>query len=275
MSDRAHVLLSSVVRLLPDDRSDWGRAMLAELDQIDGRRYRWRFVLGCTRATLFLPHRPGTSARTVVESVLAATVGCIGLVAYGFTRYPGLRTDSAAAAVLAFVVTMVGYAVVGVVVARRLDRRPAVARTGMLGGLAIAVLCLLVGAASTEGTAPYVGISLMLTIPVVGVAVGVAGARRGQTAGRDAAFLSAVVAGLVVFLVWAGDSVLAAGRPYGPGLTRDFASSGSPDLATYAVNDSLGTAMMLLLVIPLVTATVGCAAAAIATAHRRSTHGGQ
>lgn len=45
---------------------------------------------------------------------------------------------------------------------------------------------------------------------------------------------------------------------------RDFRSSGVRDLATYAVGDSLGTAMVLLLV-PLVSLTaglVGCAAAA-------------
>jgi hypothetical protein len=34
-------------------------------------------------------------------------------------------------------------------------------------------------------------------------------------------------------------------------------------MATYAVNDNLGTAMMLLLLVPAVTAALGCATAGI------------
>ncbi len=75
----------------------------------------------------------------------------------------------------------------------------------------------------------------------------------------------AVLAGMAVFLLWAGESVACAGRPYDAGLLRDFRSSGVRDLATYAVGDSLGTAMVLLLLVPLVSLTaglMGCAAAA-------------
>jgi hypothetical protein len=64
--------------------------------------------------------------------------------------------------------------------------------------------------------------------------------------------------------------IATAGRPYDPGLVRDFHNSGAPDLATYAVSDNLGAAMVLMLLVPLMTATLGCAAATI-TARRRST----
>ena len=46
-------LLKLVVWLLP--RSDWSRAMLAELAALDDRRARRRFALGCVRAVLMPP----------------------------------------------------------------------------------------------------------------------------------------------------------------------------------------------------------------------------
>jgi len=58
--------------------------------------------------------------------------------------------------------------------------------------------------------------------------------------------------------------LLTAGRPYDPGMVRDFAASGSHDLATYAVNDNLGSAMMLLLVVPLFASLIGYAGATVA-----------
>ena len=76
--------------------------------------------------------------------------------------------------------------------------------------------------------------------------------------------LTAVIAGFTLFLLWAGWTVIAAGRPYDPGQLRDFRTSGFADLATYAVNDDLGTAMMLLVVVPLISGLSGLAGAAVA-----------
>ena len=67
-----------------------------------------------------------------------------------------------------------------------------------------------------------------------------------------------------MFLLWAGEAVVAAGRPYDAGLLRDFATSGAPDLATYAVNESLGTGIMLLVLVPLVSVATGFVGAAAA-----------
>ena len=50
-SDAASRLLAAVVRALPAERVDWGRAMHAELASIEPSRARWSFVWGCLRAT--------------------------------------------------------------------------------------------------------------------------------------------------------------------------------------------------------------------------------
>ena len=81
--------------------------------------------------------------------------------------------------------------------------------------------------------------------------------------------LTALLAGLLLFLGWVGAAVLTGGQPYDPGLVRDFHASGAPDLATYAVDDDLGTGMMLLLLVPLLTWTLGSVGASL-TPSRRS-----
>ena len=76
--------------------------------------------------------------------------------------------------------------------------------------------------------------------------------------------LWAITAGMLVFLIWVSDTLLMAGRPYDPGMVRDFHTSGARDLATYAVNDNLGSAMMLLLLVPILATSIGLAGSAIA-----------
>jgi hypothetical protein len=53
--DAACALLLLGVRALPPERADWGRAMLAEFDHVDGRWARLGFALGCVRATMTRP----------------------------------------------------------------------------------------------------------------------------------------------------------------------------------------------------------------------------
>jgi hypothetical protein len=82
--------------------------------------------------------------------------------------------------------------------------------------------------------------------------------------------LASLLAGFLLFLLWTGQTVASAGRPYDAGLRADFRSSGARDLATYAVNDSLGSGMMLLLLVPLVSLTAGLAGAVVATRRLRA-----
>ena len=43
------------VGLLGAQRGDWGRAMVGELDRLDGRAERWPFALGCAAAAAVMP----------------------------------------------------------------------------------------------------------------------------------------------------------------------------------------------------------------------------
>jgi hypothetical protein len=55
VADGPRRLLSVVVQRIPENRRDWGRAMLAEIDQFHDRSERWRFALGCAKVVLFPP----------------------------------------------------------------------------------------------------------------------------------------------------------------------------------------------------------------------------
>lgn len=94
VSDVPQRLLAASVALLAADRGEWGQAMVGELDRLTARGERWRFVLGCARATLFLPPRRGAPGRLIVAAVASAAVACVGLVGYGFVRYPGVITGA-------------------------------------------------------------------------------------------------------------------------------------------------------------------------------------
>src|SRR3954465_4891166 len=83
-------LLGWATGLLSDERAGWGQAMLGELEQVRGPVPRWHFALGCLGAMLLLPARRAGAGRLVNALVVAAAVGCAGLVGYGLLRYPGI-----------------------------------------------------------------------------------------------------------------------------------------------------------------------------------------
>lgn len=57
--DAPELLLAAVVRGLPEERREWGWAMLAELGQLRGVAVRWWFALSCARAALLPPRHSG------------------------------------------------------------------------------------------------------------------------------------------------------------------------------------------------------------------------
>ena len=79
--DRARSLVALAARLLPAQRRDWGQAMLAEFDAIQGRWGRWRFALGCARVALVAPRQAGGPALLVRAGVLAGAAA-VGLGIY-------------------------------------------------------------------------------------------------------------------------------------------------------------------------------------------------
>ena len=90
------LLLIFATRALPTARREWGQAMRAELDPLEGSRARWRFSVGCTWAaaviytqTMFAPPDPG--GRKLRSGILVGIAAAVALVAYAVIRYPGLR----------------------------------------------------------------------------------------------------------------------------------------------------------------------------------------
>ena len=263
--DLARAVLVACVFAFGASRPDWGRAMLAELAESDDRRARRRFVAGCARAlAVTLPSRG--AARLVTVGGLAAGAASLAIVAVALLRYPGVVSGAGTwVAVGAFSVVVVLY----VTAAARLGAPllewrlvwPTVAAGTVTAGTWLAIGLN----TSIEGPG-----AVTLALLVVGSVVGVAGgcharARSDSTrTGLHCVGITAIAAGLLVFIGWAGEAVLAAGRPYDAGLLRDFGTAGAPDLATYAVNEGLGTAMVLLLLVPLVSASTGTVGAAVA-----------
>ena len=275
VTDAPSRLLARAVGALPADRRPWGQAMVGELHQIGNPRQRWRFAVGCAAAAMLLSARRADSAGPVAALVAAAALACAGLVAYGLWLHPAILAHGGTWPVLTvFLTVLIGYSLIAAV----LVRRGPIARPGLAGGLGLAGVWILAGTA-TVFHAPQPTLAVLLpAIPVASLTVGIAAAGRSSTTAlrQQVVLLSAVVAGLAFFLVLAGVILLTAGGPYDAGQLRDFPGSGLPDMATYAVSDNLGSAMMLLLLVPVVTAAVGCAAAGVtALLARRETPPGR
>ena len=128
--DPARRFLALAVRGLPPDRLDWGQAMLAEFDQVQGRQARWRFSLGCawaaSRIRLQSPEPGGAGLRAVI---LGCAVLSFALVGYGLVHYPGLRSEpNVWGAMIVFLATMLTYAGLAIVLARGVSRQAIAAR---------------------------------------------------------------------------------------------------------------------------------------------------
>lgn len=81
--DFAERLLATVVRAMPAERRDWGRAMLAELAAIDGPADRRGFARGCARAAVTELHPVrGVLHLAVVLCALGPVLAWIVAVGY-------------------------------------------------------------------------------------------------------------------------------------------------------------------------------------------------
>jgi hypothetical protein len=248
-------LMRWAVGLLSPQRHEWGQAMLGELGHLDGRIPRMRFALGCMGAALVLP--PWGRAAAGVWAMIAVAVASVGLYASVANRY-GLGGGSwVAAAVL--VVFLVGY----LLGASALLRRPGVVIPGLLGGLFVALSWLtLSGFTFYAQIAPdIVPWHPWVEVIVVPLVVGAAGAlwSRDPVVGRRVARLAGMSAGLGLYL-------------YGTLAVAVLGAGGPPEdtgfTVRYIISDRLGNNLLVLLLLPLVTATVGWAGAA-GTAHLR------
>jgi hypothetical protein len=244
-------LLRWATGLLSAQRAEWGQAMLAELDHIEGRGRRWRFTIGCVGAALLLP--PWGRAGVGVLAMLAVALGSLGLYASVITRY-GLSATSwiGAAIAMSFVFSFVLAALV-------MLRRPGTAGPGLLGGLFAALVWLAASGFTFVNFVDRVwpGWALPVLLIAVPAVIGVLGTLRGGSAavGRRTARLAGISAGLGVYL-------------YGTLAVAVLGAGGPPDdsgfSASYKINDRLGNNLVFYLAfLPLATATLGWSAAAV------------
>jgi hypothetical protein len=67
--------LSAALLYMPDDRAEWGAAMMAELQHVEPAQ-RWRFALSCTRVALFPPAKGhGGMAIGILLTLAMAALG--------------------------------------------------------------------------------------------------------------------------------------------------------------------------------------------------------
>jgi hypothetical protein len=193
----------------------------------------------------------------------AAAIGSLSVVAIAFLRYPELASGPGTwVAVTVFVAVLTTYVVGAVHAGARLaDTRLTLASA--LAGALIAASWFGFGLNTGVGGPDAVTVGLLILGPAVALTLGWLATTRASSS-RVAAGCVGLTAGFALFLLWVGWTVAAAGRPYDAGLLSDFRSSGFGDLATYAVNDSLGTGMVLLVLVPALTAAGGLAAVAAA-----------
>jgi hypothetical protein len=87
-TDAPALLLTMATAALPENRQEWGAAMTAELDQVQGRSSRWWFAAGCAWTALFPPR--SSRMPLLIACGSTAAVAAIAGEAVGFTL-PALR----------------------------------------------------------------------------------------------------------------------------------------------------------------------------------------
>ncbi len=251
-------LLQWAAGLLPADRFDWGKAMLGELDRIEGRSTRWRFALGCVAGVeLVPPWGPvGPMAALVAAALGSAVVFGLGFVHFGLAANPWNWV---------MLVILAALVMGSVLVVSVQLRRPGVARLGLVGGLFVAAAWLAFSGFTWAGiispiysVGAWSGPALLIGVPLV-VGVGAAWRSESALAGRRAARLAGASAGLAMFFVSTIAVVAIDGGPRDPG-------AGVAGGVSEAFSN---VAMLYLMFLPLATATIGWVAAT-ATARLRS-----
>ena len=281
--DLAFGILLFASRALPDERGDWGEAMLAELDRVSGRWRRVRFALGCAGAALLLPPRPGAATQAVRIVVATTVVAITALFLYTRHRllgasYPGpgrqrgvlgIRVD------LLFLGVLAVSAVTALVRFRPTRRR---ARARRLYGAAGGVI---VGGVALAGSLPGLAVQdvnglqpndwFLLAALATMLAVGVAAAwsSHDARAGKEAGWWAGAIGGAILFI-----SLITLSYTNTTWFTHDSASVNAfhnyhfKTIAALVLNANLETAAMIgILVLPILGFALGALGGAASKIH--------
>jgi hypothetical protein len=199
----ARIVAAASARL-PEGQGDWGRAMAAELTQVQGRGRRWRFAAGVLRVVVFPPPRyPG-------RVLVVAAVGLAVAVAATVLATREVPTIAVFTAVFGLLLA-VGATVVA---ARAAWNRPGVARVavgmvaaaGIAGTVVSAVrVAWLHPSATADGTHVY---SVAFAVVLTGyLAIALARPRLGDR--TDTVLWWALAGALVTAACWIVEAVVA------------------------------------------------------------------
>ena len=245
-------LLQWAVALLPAERADWGRAMLGELDRIEGQFERWRFTLGCMAGIVLLPP---WGPVVPMAALAAVALGSVVVFGFGFAHF-GLASNPWNWMMVAILAALV---MGTVIVLSVLLRRPRVARPGLVGGLFVAATWLAFSRFTFAGIVnPIYSVgawsdpALLIAVPLV-VGVGSAWLSKSAVVGRRAARLAGLSAGLALFSISTIAVLAIDGGPRDPGV----------GIAGGVSEAFSNVAMLFLISLPLATATVGWVAATV------------
>ena len=180
---------------------------------------------------------------------------------YALLHYPGMRTGWVWAVYLAgFIVLVALYAIAGSLLGRL--GSPSARWIGLLGG-APAVLCGWWAADSNSvlSAATVIFVALPGSIAAIYIARG----RRRADDAMVATGCASLTGGLLMFIAYVSTTYITNGGPTTPVLLQEFARSGASNYQSWAITDNLAGAVLLLLLVPLLTAALGSVAARIAT----------
>ena len=211
--DLAFRIVSFSSRALPEERADWGEAMLAELDRVSGRRQRLRFALGCARAALLLP-RAGAATQAVRIVAATTAVAITGLFLYTRNRLLGasFAGPSSQRGVLGIGVDLLFLGLVAASALTALVRSgltPWRVRAGRLYG---AVGGVVVGGVALAGSLPGLAVQdvnglqtndwFLLAAFATTLAAGVAASwsSHDARAGKEAGWWAGVIGGAILFV---------------------------------------------------------------------------
>lgn len=248
-------LLRWIGGMLPANRADWGVGMLGELEHIEDRVERRRFVIGCLAGIVLLPWG---WVGAPMAALVAVSLGGVTVFSVSFAHF-GLGGAAFNWVMLGILIALLASFVLAVGVWLR---TPGVAGPGLIGGVVAAVTWIgLSGFSFGELLAPISMRRFLAMSIVTSLVVGVAGTWRSRSSldGSRAARLAGVVGGLVTFLVSTMAVFALSGGPRDPGSS-----------VSQGVSEALfGATLHSLILLPLATALMGAATATI-TARLRS-----
>lgn len=270
--DLPSMVLGFATRRLPTDRSDWGRALAAELASIDGRAARWSFMLGGVW-TAVVGRLAGRRDRLSLSVSLGAAAVCAGLVVASIAVYPRLLVTPRMPAFLVVAAIVLGcYAIAAVVEARSTAQTvvgvAATRRWAVLTGLVVG----LVWTMFASGWLDLHG-WLLVAAAVLPAVLGAASAhhRGGIRVGVGSVRPMALAAGLSAFTMSTLEAFATANGPYDTNQLDESAARGYASVATYRMGEGLATSLLLLLAIPLCTVLFGVVGVIIGQIRRPST----